>query len=122
MLITTDAFAYSHYPLPIEDEDRPVHLSGECALLAGELGAPPDPDEIVWITGAALYWARFVTMDKYRAAFERLSETCPTRMVAPAHGSVIDDLSLIPVIWEALEFAYDPVGGAASAGVRLVDS
>lgn len=118
VLFSADAFAFSHHP-PLDDEDRPIHLPEECARFASEFGVEPGPDQIVWITRAALYWARFLRMDTYLPAFEDLLRRLPTKIVAPAHGSVIDDMSLIPVIWKALNLAYDPEGAVAAAGLAV---
>jgi Metallo-beta-lactamase superfamily len=107
VLFTSDGFAYSHRP-PLDSDDRPVHLPGECASLASELDVPPGPDQIVWITRAALHWARFKKMTTYLPRYEELLRAHPTKLIAPAHGAVIDDPSLIPIIWRALDLAYAP--------------
>jgi flavorubredoxin len=114
VLFTTDAFAYSHHA-PFEDEDRPLHSPDQCRLMASEIGAKPRPEQIIWITRAALYWAQFKKMDAYKEPFDELLRTYPTRMVAPAHGAVIDDMSIVSVIWEALNLAYDPEAAAPRA-------
>jgi hypothetical protein len=121
VLFVGDGFAYSHQP-PIDDDDRPVHSPGECRLLASELDGEPGPDQIVWITKAALYWTRFVRMDVFLDAFRQMLATYPTRIVAPAHGAVIDDMdAILWVIWEALGLAYSPDAGVKAAGVGLLD-
>jgi flavorubredoxin len=119
VLFTADAFSYSHRA-PVGEEDRPVHSPAECSLFASELEVVPGPDQIIWITRAALYWARFLPMDTYLDTFEQLLETHPTDIIAPAHGAVIDDMSLIPVIWKALNMAYDPDGGVKGATESVV--
>jgi hypothetical protein len=83
--------------------------------VASELPVQPGPDQVVWITRAALYWARFIPIDDHLHAFQAMLEQYPAKLIAPAHGSVIDDMSLIPVIWNALGLAYDPLGGVAAA-------
>lgn len=107
VMFTADAFAYAHYP-PVENEDRPVHVPGECSMFASEFGYRPKANQITWIVTAAFYWARLTRMSKHRAPFEELLTEFPTDLIAPAHGALIDDLGLLPVIWEALEAAYDP--------------
>lgn len=114
VLFTADAFAYSHMA-PADDEDRPLHRPDECMRLASELDGRPGPDNVVWITRAALYWARFIPIDDHLPAFKALLAQYPAKLIAPSHGSVIDDMTLIPVIWEALSLAYDPEGGVAAA-------
>lgn len=118
VLFTADAFAYSHRP-PFGDEDRPVHTSDECGRLASELGVAPGPEQIVWITRAALYWAQFMTMDMYRVRFTELLRSHPTKLVAPAHGAVIDDMSILDMVWDALSLAYDPVAATRRAGTYV---
>jgi hypothetical protein len=116
VLFVSDAFAYSHRP-PTEEDDHPTHRQGECSLLASELGVPPGPEQIVWITRAALYWTRFVKMERLLGAFSGLLDVYPARLVAPAHGAVIDDPdAMVWRIWDALSLAYDPYGGVKHAG------
>jgi hypothetical protein len=100
---------------PAANEDRPAHRPDECARLASELDVEPGPGNVVWITRAALYWARFIPMDYHLPKFNALLSRHPARLIAPSHGSVIDDLALIKVIWEALALAYDPDGGVQAA-------
>jgi hypothetical protein len=118
VLFSADGLAFSHHP-PHPDDDRPVHAPHECGLLASELDFVPGPDQIVWITRAALYWARFIPIDYHGAAFQQLLRDHPTRIVAPAHGSVVDDMELVSVIWEALRLAYDPDGAVAAAAAPV---
>lgn len=108
VMFTSDAFAYAHYP-PVEGEERPVHGPGDCTKLASEHGRRPDEDQIVWIVSAAFYWARFVSIERYREPVEALLREHPTELIAPAHGAVVDDMTLLPQIWEALARAYDPL-------------
>jgi hypothetical protein len=118
VLFSADAFAFSHHA-PRPDDERPVHTPEECGLLASELDFVPGPEQVVWITRAALYWARFIPIDYHLPAFEQLLRDHPTRMVAPAHGCVIDDMALISVIWEAIKLAYDPEGAVAAAAAPI---
>ncbi|HEY1777114.1 MAG TPA: MBL fold metallo-hydrolase [Solirubrobacteraceae bacterium] len=111
VLFTADAFAYSHMP-SLEGDDRPAHAPGQCGLTATELDALPSPEQVLWITRAALYWAHFRELAPYRTAFERLLRAYPADIIAPAHGAVIDDMSFVPAIWDALDIAFDPEGAA----------
>jgi flavorubredoxin len=116
VLFVSDGFAYSHRP-PLEGDDRPTHAPGECSLFAGELDAAPAPEQIVWITKAALYWTHFVKLDLFLEWFEDVLREHPADFVAPAHGAVIDDVDgVLWTIWEALRLSYDPSRGARKAG------
>lgn len=116
VLFVADGFAYSHRP-PLEDDDRPTHVPGECASLASELGEPPSAAQVVWITKSALYWTRFVRMDSFVQRMEALLSRYPSRLLAPAHGAVIDELDTnLPLLWEALETAYSPDTAVKFAG------
>ena len=120
VLFTSDAFAYSHRaPLGDLDEDRPIHTAGECGKVATELSDPPGPDEILWITRAALYWAQFTNILKYKEPFAELIGRYPAKMVAPAHGAVIDDMKILDLIWDALSLAYDPASATKRKATYL---
>jgi hypothetical protein len=115
VLFVSDGFAYSHRP-PLEGDDRPTHSPGECDMFASELEAAPGPEQIVWITKAALYWTHFVKMDLFLEWFEEVLYEHPARFVAPAHGSVIDDVdAVLWTVWEALRMSYDPTSGVGKA-------
>lgn len=118
VLFTADAFACMHHP-PVEDEDRPVHRPGECALFASEFGYVPRSDQIAWIVVAAFYWARFKNVEELVPLFAAMVATYPTDLIAPAHGAVIDDMSVLPVIWKALSDAYDPTLMSPLPGLKL---
>jgi glyoxylase-like metal-dependent hydrolase (beta-lactamase superfamily II) len=121
-LFVADGFAYSHQP-PIEGDDRPTHLEGECNLLASELGAPPSDEQVIFITKAALYWTHFVKLSQFLSQFKDLLRQYPPTIVAPAHGAVIDDVdNILWLIWDSLEKAYDPARGLASASVDVHDA
>lgn len=120
VLFVADGFAYSHQPPADDDDDHPTHSPGECTMLSSELPGEPGPEQIVWITKAALYWTRFVKMDTFLSEFERLLAEHPTRLVAPAHGAVINDINkTLWTIWDALRLAYSPEVGVATAGATL---
>lgn len=119
VLFVGDGFAYSHRP-PVEGDDRPTHLPSECTLMASELGVAPGPDQIIWITKAALYWTRFVQIDVFLDLFRDTLRTHPTNLIAPAHGAVIDDVEgIVWAIWQALRLAYSPEIGIQEAGTSL---
>lgn len=107
VLFTADAFAWAHRQ-SVEGDDRPVHLPGECRLMASELPRRPDFDHISWIVEAAFHWARFVPTSSYRSSFDDLLRVFPSDVVAPAHGGVIDDMDMLDLIWSSLDRSFDP--------------
>jgi len=114
VLFTADAFSYSHHPtvagIADEESDFAVHTPGECTLMASELGGPPSPKQAGFITKAALYWTRYVEIAPFFAEIEEMFKKYSIRMVAPAHGGVIDDIdAIMPVIREAHRLAYQEV-------------
>jgi hypothetical protein len=98
VLFVADGMSHTHHPEL--DDDEALHLPGECGLLTSEIGQPPTLDQAAFFAGRALYWSRFV--DNSAALFEQfrlLLEEFPTRIIAPGHGNVIDDLeSVLPII------------------------
>jgi len=120
VLFSADGFAYSHMP-PVEDDDRPAHEPGECSLLATELPKAPQDDQIVWITKAALYWTRFVKIDRFKEQYEQMAAEYPIRLVAPAHGAIIDDPMILDLVWEGLGHAYSPSGSGVMAGTEGIE-
>lgn len=102
VLFCVDALGYGHLPQVSADIDEPLHRVGECALLASELDHPPDLDLATHLTKSSLFWSRFVRIEPYFERFDALLQRYPARYLAPAHGSVVDDLDVImPVLREA---------------------
>lgn len=107
VLFPVDALGYGHLPQLSDDVDEPLHWPGECALLASELLHPPALDLATHLTRSSLFWSRFVDIGPYFDRFDALLECYPTRLLAPAHGSVVDDLDIImPVMREAHRQAF----------------
>lgn len=79
-LFVSDGYAYQH-----------EHTSGQCAMLAEELPAPPTPEQGKFITRGALYWTRYVPMDPILRKVHEMTSTLGARIIAPAHGNVIAD-------------------------------
>jgi flavorubredoxin len=105
VLFVADAFAFSHHPA-ISDDDGPAHLPGECSLLSSEM-CPPTHDQIAWVTKAGLFWIQYVKIDAYLKQVEALLQKYPASLVAPAHGSVIDNVDVVlPVVADSLRRAY----------------
>lgn len=79
-LFVSDGYAYQH-----------EHTSGQCALTAEELPAPPTAEQGRFITRGSLYWTRFVEMDPILAHMHVRQEELDARVIAPAHGNVITE-------------------------------
>lgn len=111
VLFPVDALGYGHLP-QVSGEDsgdvgEPLHRPGECALLTSELDHPPALELATHLTRSSLYWSRYVDIGPYFERFEALLVRYPARLLAPAHGSVVDDLDLImPVMREAHRHAF----------------
>lgn len=102
VLFPVDALGYGHLPQSEQFPDEPLHRAGECALLSSELHKPPALDLATYLTQSSLFWSRYVDITPYLERFEKLLQEYPARLIAPAHGSVIDDLSVVmPVMREA---------------------
>ena len=107
VLFPVDALGYGHLPQKAEFPDEPLHRAGECALLSSELRASPDLKLATHLTQSSLFWSRYVEITPYLERMAELLQKYPTRLIAPAHGSVIDDLDVImPVMREAHRKAY----------------
>jgi hypothetical protein len=116
VMFVADAFSFSHHPELAEHDELPAHLPGECTMLSGELDKPPALDQIVWINERALFWTRFANVEPYLTATEELLRRYPARLLAPAHGAVIDDIAVVlPIVWEAYR-----IPGRAQAGQQTL--
>jgi len=108
ILYVADGFAYLHHPELGEGEHGPYHLPGECYSTVRELGQLPTLRAASWFTGFSLYWSRYT--DNADAIFEQvrsLIATHPTDIIAPAHGSVIDDVpGMVGLMVEAHKSAF----------------
>ncbi len=102
VLFPVDALGYGHLPQTAEFPDEALHRAGECALMSSELHAPPALDLATYLTQSSLFWSRYVEITPYLDRLGALLQTYPARLIAPAHGSVIDDLDIVmPVMREA---------------------
>lgn len=102
VLFPVDALGYGHLPQTLEFPDEYLHRAGECALLSSELREPPALDLATYLTQSSLYWSRFVEITPFMVRLEQLLVKYPAKLIAPAHGSVIDDLNVVmPVMREA---------------------
>lgn len=115
VLFSVDALGYGHLPQTVDLPEEPLHRRGECALLSSELRQPPDLELATHLTQSSLYWSRYVDIAPYLERMERLFELYPARLIAPAHGSVVDDLEVVmPVIRQAHRRAF--LGRGPGAG------
>lgn len=107
VLFPVDALGYGHLPQAAEFPDEPTHRAGECALFSSELNQPPVLELATYLTQSSLFWSRYVEITPYLKRFEELLVKYPAKFIAPAHGSVIDDLDVVmPVMREAHRKAF----------------
>jgi flavorubredoxin len=107
VLFPVDALGYGHLPQQAGLPDEPLHRRGQCALLSSELVKPPDLDLATHLTQSSLYWSRYVDITPYLQQLDELLQRYPADLLAPAHGSVVDDPAVVmPVIREAHRKAY----------------
>jgi flavorubredoxin len=76
-LFVADGLAHEH------------HRPGECGQTTGEMEVLPDVDSFEIYNHRAFYWTRFTAMRPFFRDMEELLRQYPTRMIAPAHGTVI---------------------------------
>jgi len=107
-LFVADGFGFFHREPAGDDEDEvPTHLPGECALMVSELDVELQVEQAEMIVANALSWSRFADSSGRFDEFDRLVSTRPIRLVAPAHGNVIDDLEqVLPLIRQSHAAAY----------------
>lgn len=108
VLFPVDALGYGHHPQALGDDvEGPLHEEGECALFSSELDQPPRLELATYLTQASLFWSRYVEIAPFFERLEALLQRYPAKLIAPAHGSVIDDLSLVlPTMREAHDRAF----------------
>jgi len=108
ILFVSDGFAYLHHPELGEGEHGPYHLPGECYRTVIELGQLPTLHSAMWFTGFSLYWSRFTdNADVIFQRVRRLLADHPATLLAPAHGSVIDNVpAMLPLMEEAHRAAF----------------
>jgi flavorubredoxin len=103
-LFASDAFAYLHY-----------HSAGKCDFTGSEQPAP-DLKLIQFFNERALRWTRYTDVRTTFAAIDELLLRLKPRMIAPAHGSIIDDPSaMLPLMKEGmLTGVYQAIAGDGS--------
>lgn len=91
VLFPADGFAYTH-----------SHTSGQCALISDERPAP-DHKQTIFINERALFWTRYVGVERSFKLIDEMFERYPAEMIAPAHGSVITSLeSMVPLLKQGM--------------------
>ncbi len=88
-LFVSDGFAFSHYD------------SAECVLLSHELPKPPTAAEARLILDLALYWSRYADNTAIVTDLAEMLQKYETRMICPAHGSVITEPGKLLAVMEA---------------------
>ena len=90
-LFVADGFAYTHH-----------HSRGECNATSEERPAP-NHKQTVFINERALFWTRYVGVEKSFKLIDDMLEKYPARMVAPAHGGVITNLDdMVPLLKQGM--------------------
>ena len=90
-LFVVDGFSATHH-----------HLPGHCGLTAGEQPIP-EPAMMRAINELALQWTRYTDSATTFADLDDLLTLLRPRMIAPAHGAVIDQPdAMIPLIKRAM--------------------
>jgi len=88
-LFVSDGFAFSHYD------------SAECILLSHELSKPPTAAEARLVLDLALYWSRYADNTAIVTDLAEMLQKYETRMICPAHGSVITEPGKLLAVMEA---------------------
>jgi hypothetical protein len=96
VLFTGDGFAYSHY-----------HLAGQCGNSAEEASDLELQDMTAVFGSAAFPWIRYVDIEPYIQAMERVLEDLAVGIVAPTHGLPVTDIRVtVPKIWDGLRLGH----------------
>jgi hypothetical protein len=100
VIFVSDGFAYSHYPG--DDDSEPYHLVGECWFTSSELPSL-SLGQFTWQLRHALTWSKYTDGRANLQALEKLLRSdCPSDVLAPTHGNVIDDINaILPVMKDA---------------------
>ena len=83
VLFPGDGFAYSHY-----------HEDGHCGLTAEEAVSLDLPDVASTFADLALFWTKFVKMERYIERMNVVLKELDVRMIAPTHGLPMTDMNL----------------------------
>ncbi len=96
MLFVSDGFAFIHELPPGElEDDEPIHRQHQCRLMSSEMpSVAVSVDAAAYGAGRSLYWTRFVDVSAAFDEIEGLISTNDVRLIGPAHGAVIDDVTV----------------------------
>lgn len=90
-----------------DEDSMPHHYPGECALTVSELDADLEVVQASTIVRNALSWSRYVDATPLFGELRDLLAQFPTRIIAPAHGNVIDRPDeVLPMIEESHAVAF----------------
>lgn len=120
VLFVSDGFGLGHRQptASVHDSDLPVHTSGECVLTLSELRHPLHVDQAYNATLGALHWTRFVDSQPVFEELQRFLVDHPTRIIAPAHGYIIDGADLIDAVLPLVREAHDRAFNGESAAAQ----
>lgn len=97
VLFPGDGLAYSHF-----------HTEGHCGLLAEEAQNLDLKDVSAVYAERALFWTKFVDMEPYIAAFEKMVDDLDVRVIAPTHGLPVSDVKkTMPLVMDGLRFGSE---------------
>ncbi len=116
VLFVADAFGYVHCGPASPEVDMPLHEPGDCWLVSTELDAPPNVQKTEKVTRSALDWSRYLDATPLLAEVDRIFQTYPTSIIAPAHGNVITNPEIVyPVIRDAFRLSFGTAGSERKA-------
>ena len=106
ILFVVDGFSYTHHAASLT-VNAAVHEPGECDLFASEIPRQIVPTDAAQLNSEALWWTRYRDIRPFMAEIRELIHLHPTRLIAPAHGGVIDNIeAFLPILEQAHDMAY----------------
>jgi metallo-beta-lactamase superfamily protein len=108
VMFTSDGFLFSHRVPALADGtdlDTPAHLPGECAMTTSELaeaGSPIDLEMGAFVLRMSIFGNRYIDSDLVFGRLRALFDRYPTRLIAPAHGNVVDDVETSLPVFRAM--------------------
>lgn len=107
ILFVSDAYAAIHY-----------HKPGECGLVTSERPLP-DIDLVRMLSKLTLQWSTFFDITRTFRQIDLLLDVLQPRIIAPAHGAVIDRPEIMTaMVKQAVSTADSPAGLLNKASVR----
>jgi len=106
VMFVADGFAYTHHGLA-GTPGEPMHTPAECGLFSSELSRRLGPSDAAYLNQEAFWWTRYRDIAPFIEEIRNLVQSYPPKLIAPAHGGVIDDVAnFIPIIQRAHQMAY----------------